>query len=513
MLKNRQLNALFRLTMVALAIIMQLAVLALLVFRLREQLLVLFILLEVLSLVEVLLLIDDQVAGPYKIAWTILILLLPVFGWMLYLLWGKAGTNGRKSRRLREMIRQTRHYTGNPHSKETIEQFEQDKPDRSRIMHYLCSEGFALYQNTGCRYYSLGDDLFPDLLDDLRAAQRFIFIEFFIVSHGHLWQDIWSILCEKARQGIEIHFMYDDMGSLLKLPSELDQLQNTPENIQIRAFNPVHQHIARFYLNFRNHRKTVIIDGDIAYTGGINLADEYANLIQRFGHWKDSGIRMTGEAVWGLTLSFLQIWTAESPDNPGDWDRYRPQHPAAGQGFYQPFFDGPMNNPRNPAEEMYSQIIQQATRYVYIMTPYLILDDVMISSLCTAARSGIDVRIITPAVGDRHFVHLVTRSNYGPLLRDGVRIFEYSPGFIHAKTILSDDDHAVTGTINMDFRSFHLHFESGVWICDAPVLQAMRRDFDQTLAECREISMAQWNGRSLGLRILQTFLRLFSPLL
>lgn len=172
-----------------------------------------------------------------------------------------------------------------------------------------------------------------------------------------------------------------------------------------------------------------------------------------------------------------------------------------------------MNNPRNPAEEMYSQIIQQATRYVYIMTPYLILDDVMISSLCTAARSGIDVRIITPAVGDRHFVHLVTRSNYGPLLRDGVRIFEYSPGFIHAKTILSDDDHAVTGTINMDFRSFHLHFESGVWICDAPVLQAMRRDFDQTLAECREISMAQWNGRSLGLRILQTFLRLFSPLL
>ena len=185
MLKNRQLSALFRLIMVALAIIMQLAVLALLVFRLREQLLVLFILLEVLSLVEVLLLIDDQVAGPYKIAWTILILLLPVFGWMLYLLWGKAGTNGRKSRRLREMIRQTRHYTGNPHSKETIERFEQDKPDRSRIMHYLRSEGFGLYQNTGCRYYSLVDDLFSELLDDLGAAQRFIFIGFFMFRLGH----------------------------------------------------------------------------------------------------------------------------------------------------------------------------------------------------------------------------------------------------------------------------------------------------------------------------------------
>lgn len=513
MLKNRQLNALFRLIMVALAIIIQLAVLALLVFRLREQLIFLFVLLEILSLVEVLLLIDDQVAGPYKIAWTVLILLLPVFGWMLYLLWGKAGTNGRKSRRLRDMIHQTQSYIGQPDTPETARQLEQVKPERSRILRYLLSEGFALFQNTHCQYYDLGDALFPDLLDDLRAAKRFIFIEFFIVSHGRLWQEIWSILSEKAKQGVEIRFMYDDMGSLLKLPAELDHVQTTSGNFQIRAFNPVHQHIARFYLNFRNHRKTVVIDGDIAYTGGINLADEYANLIQRFGHWKDSGIRLSGDAVWGLTLPFLQIWTAESTDEPDDWDRYRPQEVVAGQGFYQPFFDGPMNNPRNPAEEMYSQIIQQATRYVYITTPYLILDDVMISSLCTAARSGIDVRIITPAVGDRRFVHLVTRSNYGPLLRDGVRIFEYSPGFIHAKTILSDDDHAVTGTINMDFRSFHLHFESGVWICNAPVLQDMHRDFMQTFCESREITYGQWQNRSPGLRALQTFFRLFSPLL
>ena len=507
-----QIGGLLRITLVIAIILAQLVVLAFIVVNMRNHAIYLFILLEIIGLIEVLTLVDNEVTSSYKIAWTIVILLLPVFGWLLYLLWGKASTDGRKSRKIRLFQARTQYWLQFHDHNHT--ELTHENPLRRRLARYLESEGFPLYQGTDCQYYRFGETFFTALLDDLRAAQKFIFLEFFIITDGIIWQQIYAVLKEKAAHGVEIRILYDDLGSLLGLPDQLRQLQSADGSIQVLAFNPVHQHIANFYLNYRNHRKSVIIDGQTGYTGGINLADEYANIEQPHGHWKDTGIRLVGDAVWSLTVSFLQMWSAENntADHKG-WHQYRPLQTVSGQGFFQPFTDGPVNNPQNPAEEMYSQMISQAQHYIYISTPYLIIDDAMAGALCTAAQSGVDVRVITPKKGDRWFVHVVTRSNYGRLLKRGVKIYEYTPGFLHAKTIISDDDHAITGSINMDYRSFHLHFENGVWMCNTPVLAMIKQDFCDMFAVSEQIKIDEWQNRPWTIKPIQALLRILSPLL
>lgn len=510
-----QIGGILRIGIAGLVILAQLLLLALVVINLRNHAVYLFFILEIIALVEILTLVDYEIAPPYRMAWTVVILILPVFGWILYLLWGKAGTESKKSRTMRSVISQTQNYLFS-FQDETGAIIEALPETRRRTCRFLHNEGFPAYQNTAGKYYRQGEDLFAELLTDLQAAKEFIFIEFFIVSSGRLWQQIFAILQKKARAGVEVRLMYDDLGSLLCLPDELINGQAEASGIQVCAFNPVHHHIARFYLNYRNHRKTVVVDGEIAYTGGVNLADEYANIYQRYGHWKDTGIRLSGDAVWSLTVSFLQIWAAESGEDEiaaAAWEKYNTRSSAASPGYYQPFYDGPVNNPQNPAEEAYRQIINQADKYIYISTPYLVIDDAMASDLCIAAKSGIDVRIITPKIPDRWYVHQVTRSNYGRLLKYGVKIYEYTPGYIHAKTIISDDDQAITGTINMDYRSFHLHFESGVWICRSPIINDIKNDFEQTMATSEQIKYEEWLGRPWLAKPLQAMLRIFSPLL
>ncbi len=510
--KAFHLSGLLRMTLVALVILAQLFVLMIIVMQLRSHAFYLFILLEIGGLIEAVLLIDDDVAISYKMAWTIIILFLPVFGWILYLLWGKASKRSKKSRRIQSIINRTQQllWAAAP-KKEAVDMLPEH---RRRISRYLANEGFPVYSHTDCLYFDQGEKLFAKLMDDLSRATDFIFLEFFIVSDGRLWQEIYSILKKKADAGVEVRFLYDDMGSIFNLPEPLRMSVTADHKIKVAAFNPVHHSISQFYLNYRNHRKAVIIDGHIGYTGGVNLADEYANYYEKFGHWKDTGIRMTGDAVWSLTVSFLQLWQAETNvSKKASWLRFRPQHQIDAPGFFQPFADGPVNNPRNPAEDLYRQIICQAQHYIYISTPYLIIDDAMTSDLCTAAQSGLDVRIITPKKADRWFVHIVTRANYGRLLRGGVKIFEYLPGYIHAKTILSDDDHAVTGSINMDYRSFHLHFESGIWIAGAPVLKDIKQDFLNTFAISEQINYEAWKTNPWYLKPVQTILRLFSPLM
>ena len=510
--KAFRLGGLLRMSLVALVILAQLFVIIMIVMHLRSNAIYLFLLLEIGGLIEAVLLIDDDVAISYKMAWTIIILFLPVFGWILYLLWGKASKKGKKSRRIQAIINRTqqRLWTVAP-GREAVSCLPQH---RQRISRYLANEGFPVYHHTDCLYFDQGVKLFEKLMDDLNKATEFIFMEFFIVSDGRLWQQIYSILKKKADAGVEVRFLYDDMGSIFNLPEPLSMAVTADHKIKVAAFNPIHHSISEFYLNYRNHRKTVVIDGHIGYTGGVNLADEYANYYQKLGHWKDTGVRLCGDAVWSLTVSFLQLWhvEAEGSKQPS-WQRFRPQRQIDAPGYFQPFVDGPVNNPRNPAEDLYRQIICQAQQYIYITTPYLVIDDAMASDLCTAAQSGLDVRIITPKIADRWFVHIVTRSNYGRLLRHGVKIFEYTPGYIHAKTILSDDDHAVTGSINMDYRSFHLHFESGIWIADAPVLKDIKQDFLNTCAMSEQMSYELWKNKPWYLKPVQTILRLFSPLM
>jgi len=506
---RQKITGMIRIIIVAIAIVAQLLLLALIVMKLKESSFYIYTLLELFGIVIIIAIVARNRNDSYTITWLIIIILLPVFGYLLYFLWGKPNLEGWRVSKIRKALSAGEKYLSQDQN--VSANIQTLHPYRRRLADFLWGEGFPLYGNTQCKYYPLGELQFEQMIEDMEKAQRFIFLEYFILSEGQLWDRIHDVLKSKAEQGVEVRLMYDDMGSLITAPNVFDQFLKD-ENIKVVRFNPIHRHIFRLFINYRNHQKITVIDGNIGYTGGCNLADEYANLYQRFGHWKDTGIRLEGDAVWGLTVTFLQMWESEA-ETRDDYNDYKPTQPTAGAGFFQPFTDSPINNPDNPAETMYSQIISNAREYVYITTPYLVIDYSMREALCIAARSGIDVRIITPKIGDHWYVHQVTNSNYGPLLRAGVRIYEYSPGYIHAKSIISDDDHGIIGSINMDYRSFNLHFENAVWICGAPVLEDIKRDITDTFMISEEINLDDWQGRPWHLKATQTFLRLFAPLL
>ena len=324
-----------------------------------------------------------------------------------------------------------------------------------------------------------------------------------------MWDPIFDILRKKAAEGVEVRFLYDDVGTLQTLPNNYRTVLEKA-GIKTAIFNPFRPHL-NIAMNYRDHRKITVIDGNVGFCGGINLADEYINAYEKHGHWKDTAVLLRGSGVWNLTLMFLMMWqfttTVET-----DFDRYRPTQAVPNEGYVQPFGDSPLDN-LNVSENAYMQIINRATRYVYITTPYLILDNEMITALSTAAQSGIDVRIITPHIADKWYVHIVTRSYYSQLIRAGVKIYEYTPGFIHAKMFTSDDKVAIVGTTNMDYRSFYLHFECGVSFYNSPVAKDVRDDFLNTLQVCQPISLEEMEQLPLSRRILAKLLRLMAPLM
>jgi len=492
-----------RFFLVFLAVVAQAGIIFFLVQVLQDRALVLYFIIQIISIIDILILAGKRQNPSFTMAWVILILLLPVTGHLLYILWGRRT----KHRRMRRTLARTNPFLVKDRA--VYQRLSDQQPRRKRLAGYLGRMGFPVYQGTSCTYYPLGDKLFPAMLADIARAERFVFLEYFILSQGQLWREFREILARKAAEGVEIRVMYDDLGSLLTLPDNfIDDLKTL--GIQAIAYNPIHYSISRMYINYRNHQKICVIDGDIAYTGGCNIADEYANYTAKHGHWKDTAIRLEGDAVWSLTVFFLQMWEAQTKvEQP--FEAYRGRGPGKeAPGFYQPFCDGPMNNPDNPAEIMYRSMVGNAREYVYVSSPYLIIDHSMIDALCAAALGGTDVRIITPHVWDRWFVHMATQSNYQSLLRAGVRIYEYTPGMIHAKTIISDDDHCITGTINMDYRSFYLHYENAVWICGAPVIQTIKEDFLATLDQCLEIDPDAWMKRPMYIKLLQGFFRIFA---
>ena len=445
--------------------------------------------------------------NPYSIKWIIIIFLLPVFGLFLYLFYERLDKTGIRHKKIRRSI----DYGAGLLSKnpEVYASLGDKHPRRKRIAGYLGRKNHPLYNNTTCEYYPLGELHFNAMLKDMENAVKFIFLEYFILDSGKLWDRMKEILIDKARKGIEIRIMIDDIGSILTFSKKM-LLELTKNDIKVIRFNDVHGILSKYYFNYRNHQKITVIDGNIGYTGGANIADEYINAYAKHDHWKDTAIRLEGDAVWSLTVAFLQLWDGESKAGPSDYNSYRPGISAPGQGYYQPFTDGPADDWDNIAKNVYKSIIYNARDYVYITSPYLIVDAVMIDALCIAAQGGTDVRIIVPKKWDKWFVHMVTLSNYRELLEAGVRIFEYSPGFIHAKTIISDDDHAVIGTINMDYRSFYLHYENGVWICGAPVISEIKKDMMDTLELCEEILLEKWLNRPLFDKLMQNILRLFA---
>ena len=324
-----------------------------------------------------------------------------------------------------------------------------------------------------------------------------------------MWNGILDVLFEKVRRGVEVYLIYDDVGCFFLLPKDYKAFLEK-HGIRTCVFNPFRP-ILSTVQNARDHRKIAVIDGEVAYTGGINMADEYINEIEKHGHWKDAGIRLEGAAVRSFTVMFLQMWTMCTGERE-DYNLYCSTTPGSeNDGIVLPYADSPLDR-ENVCEHVYLQIINNAKRYVYINTPYLIVDDSMVSALCLAAKSGVDVKIVTPGKWDKRFVHFTTRSYYRELIDAGVEIYEYTDGFIHAKTFVSDDIVASIATANLDFRSLYLHFECGTWLYKSKAVLELKQDFTDNLSRCTRIEKKDCRA-SLFIRILEEIFRLIAPLM
>lgn len=350
-------------------------------------------------------------------------------------------------------------------------------------------------------------------MEELKKAKHFIFLEYFIIEEGIMWNTILDILKQKAKEGIDVRVIYDDVGCVMKLPYKYGK-QLEKYNIKCRVFNPF---VPLFTnrLNNRDHRKIAIIDGYVGFMGGINLADEYINAYEKYGHWKDASILIKGEAVFNLTVMFLSMWDFIN-NSEDDYLKYKPENFTSERyltnGYVQPFDDSPLVN-EPIGETVYLNLINKAKKYIYINTPYLIIDNEMATALKIAAKSGIDVRIVTPHIPDKWFVHAVTRSYYHSFIKDNIKIYEYSPGFMHSKTFVVDDEYAVIGSINLDFRSLYLHFECGAWLYKTDSVLKLKEDFLNTLDLCQQINISDCENIKWPVKFGRLVLRLFSPLL
>ena len=475
---------------------------------------IIYSVLQLISVIFVLFVVHKDRDPSYVLSWTIIILAFPVVGFFIYFFWGRRSRFNGDRKKAKNIKNEMAPYI-DPQIK-NYASFLRQYPENRLQASFLSKQGFPVYRNTTCKYYSLGEKKFVDMFEDMRKAKRFIFLEYFILADGLIWQEVENIIIQKAQEGVEVRLLFDDFGSIIKAPSNLMKKLRS-HNIKVYNFNPVARYISRLYINFRNHQKCCIIDGQIGYTGGTNLADEYANLHERFGHWKDTAIRLEGDAVWGLTSMFLAMWQSESNEPETNLIQYMPNFHKQNlsiekQGYFMPYEDGPLNNPKNPAEDIYRSIINNATDYLYICTPYFIVDDSMVRDICRAAQSGVDVRLLTPGKPDKWFAYVVTQSYYEKLLESGVKVLQYTPGFIHAKTIIADN-HVITGCINFDYRSFHLHFENSVYICGDPVINDIYQDFIETFKLSTPVELEKWRKRNPFRKFLEAFMRIFSPLL
>lgn len=445
-----------------------------------------------------------------KLAWMFPIAIFPVFGAVFY--WTIITQPGTKV--LYGRLQRLSEYTGKyvlPRP-ETQKRLRAQSPHMGQLAYYLQScDNSPVYEDTRVKYYPLGDLQYKDILEELKKAEKYIFIEFFIVSWGRMLEEVLEILKDKAKRGVEVRFMYDGTNALWNLPNYFPKLMEE-EGIRCKMFSPVKPIFSNHYNN-RDHRKILVIDGKTAFTGGINLADEYINEKVRFGHWKDTGVMIKGAAVERFIYMFLEMWD-ESEREPEEYEKYRLPADAAqpGDGYVIPYSVCPLGTER-VGKQVYLDIINTAHTYVHIMTPYLILDYQMMMALTYAANRGVEIIIVMPHIPDKKYAFVLAKTYYNQLLEAGVRIFEYEPGFVHAKVFVSDWTKAVVGTVNMDYRSFYHHFECGLILYQNTQIEIMERDVQDTLTKCIEIMPEDYKKQSLGDRILGRIMRIVAPLM
>ncbi len=500
-----------RMAFVALFMVLQiLAIIAALVyFRDNYNLFVIFF--NIVSAVVVIYIINEEGNPAFKIAWIIPILLLPIFGVPIYFMFGRGKTTERQRANIQSIQRHYGEYLKDASSH--LGELEAMNADAGLEAAYLQrSAGAPLYRGTATEFYPLGDVMFPPMLEAVKQAKKFIFLEFFIVEPGELWDAMLSVLERKSAEGVDVRLIYDDMGCIMTLPARYNRRMEAAgiKCSVFRRFQPV----LSGSFNNRDHRKIMVVDGRVAFTGGINLADEYINKRERFGHWLDCGVRIEGAAAESFTAMFLSMWhyIRRERDDFNDFRADPALPPVEDDGFVQPFSDTPMDD-EAVGKTAYINMINRARRYVWLTTPYLVIDSEMMSALTTAAKCGVDVRIITPGIPDKWYVFAVTRSYYAALIRAGVRVYEYTPGFIHAKLAVSDGETAICGTINLDYRSLYLHYEDAAWMCGSRAVGQIKDFYDETLAKCTEITEDYCRSRSALLRLVQSLLRVFAPMM
>lgn len=465
---------------------------------------------SLLALVMVLRIYGTHINAAFKFCWAVLILIFPVFGLCLYFLCGRSGA----TRIMRRRFEAVDAWLDGALVQDAalLDQLGRQDLAIANQCRYICNHGkYPIYQNTDVEFYADAALGLTAQLEALGAAERFIFMEYHAIEDSQSFHRIRDILAEKAAQGVDVRLFYDDMGSIGFLNRSFIRKMEAL-GIQCRVFNPLLP-VLNVVMNNRDHRKITVVDGRVGFTGGYNLADEYFNLTQPYGHWKDTGIKLTGDAVRSLTVMFLEMWNAERrTDACCDCFLSQPDYRSVEQGYVQPYADSPLDQ-ECTGENVYLNLIKNAKRYVYFTTPYLIIDDEMQRELTLAAQRGVDVRIITPGIPDKKVVFQTTRSYYAGLARRGVRIYEYTPGFIHAKQAVCDGESAIVGTINLDFRSLYLHFENGCYLYNCSAVADIKSDFDQTFPLCSEVTGQYHGKRPTALRIGQCILRFFAPLM
>jgi cardiolipin synthase len=503
---------LHRATFVVLSMLVQLFILIGVIWKFYDYFAFFYGVTLLLSAAAVIYIINSNFNPVYKISWIIPILVFPIFGGLFYFFFGGNKLSKREKHKMNSINKKVKEGLQQRDSVlAEIEALSEDAVNQSRYIRGFSA--YPPYRNTFTEYLPTGEKKFKRLKEELKKAERFIFLEYYIIEEGRMWNSILDILKEKAEQGVEVRLIYDDVGCLLKLPKDYNH-ELEAMGIKCRIFNPL---IPLLYprLNNRDHRKIAIIDGHTAFTGGVNLADEYINEIQLHGHWKDSAIMVKGEAVWNFTVMFLSVWDYLD-DMDEDLDRFKMSQPSEyknfDDGYVQPFADSPIDQ-EPVGETVYLNLINKAKKYVFITTPYLILDHQILTALSSAAKGGVDVRIITPHIADKWFVHEVTKSYYAPLIYSGVKIYEYTPGFIHSKTFAVDDKYGVVGTINMDYRSLYLHFECAVWMYNSSTVMDIKKDFLDTLRVCQEITREEVENVKWYRAIAGSVLRIFAPLM
>ena len=464
---------------------------------------------SILSMLAVLIIINSRTNTGYKVAWITLVLVAPVFGVVFYYMFAGQRASKKEKRKMLEISKNLAEHV--KQDKNVINRLKEKDLDAYRQAKYIVDiSQDPVFQNSKIEYYKNGETFFESYLEELKKAEKFIFLEYFIIAPGKMWDAILEVLEEKSKQGVDVRVIYDDFGCMQTLKKHYDKYLIS-KGIKCTVFNRYVPFLS-IRMNNRDHRKITVIDGKVGYTGGLNLADEYINEIEKYGYWKDSAIKIEGDAVWNLTSLFLSIWDYLNNNIKEDYKKYRVRSDIKNNSFVAVYGTIPIIN-ETIGENIILNLVNRAKKYVYITTPYLIIDNEIITALCNASKMGIDVRIVMPGIPDKKAVFMLSRSYYQILVDAGIKIYEYTPGFIHSKMIVVDDNLATVGTTNFDYRSLYLSYECGAWIYNDEEILKIKEDILDTIKVSKEINKSESKKIGKTHRLAKAVLRFMAPLM